>query len=411
MQDTKLYEQILGLQSPWFVKRVDLKTESREVEVEVGVAPTVWACPECAARMHVHGSETRRWRHLDTCQFKTIVVADVPRVKCERHGTQSVSVPWAEKHSRFTMLFERFAIDVMQSCSVSAARELLGISWDEADGIKQRAVRRGLGRRIAKPIHRLCVDEKNFGRGQDYVTLVVGLDSGKAVVEHIADGRSQESLDGYWQSLSPAQRDAVQAVGMDMWQPFVASTRANVPNADEKIVHDCFHVIQQMNEAVNDVRKEEHRSLQARGIQTLSNSKQLWLYGFENVPARCADWFANLRSSKLRTARAWILKEMLRDFWTCRTREEGEDCFRQWYAWAIRSRLKPVKRVARMIKRRLGNVLTFFTHRLTSAAAEGMNNKIQGLIKKAFGYRSRTRFKTDVFFHCGGLDLYPAFSQ
>ena len=136
MNNSKLYQQIPGLAAPWSVASVTMKKEERTIEVEVVCADQVWACPTCGQRAHVHDRERRRWRHLDSCQFKTILVADVPRVKRPEHGTVTAQVPWAEKHSRFTALFERLAIDVLHECSIVAAADLLGISWDEADGIK-----------------------------------------------------------------------------------------------------------------------------------------------------------------------------------------------------------------------------------------------------------------------------------
>ena len=115
-----------------------------------------------------------------------------------------------------------------------------------------------------------------------------------------------------------------------------------------------------------------------------------------------------IKELNLQTSRAWAIKEVFRSFWLCDTRKQAEGYFAKWYGWAIRSRLNPVKKVARMCQRHLGNILTFFEHRLTNGPIEGLNNAIQGLIKKAFGYRNRERFKTDIFFHFGGLDLYPA---
>jgi len=97
MQDFQLYQQILGIPEPWRVKQVTLNREARAVEVEVECTETVGGCPTCQRRMHRHDWERRRWRHLDSCQFQTILAADVPRVACAEHGTQTVAVPWAEK--------------------------------------------------------------------------------------------------------------------------------------------------------------------------------------------------------------------------------------------------------------------------------------------------------------------------
>lgn len=407
MKDFQLYQQILGLVAPWQVEGVSLKTKEQEIEVRVGFTETLWGCPECQVRMQIHDYEERRWRHLDSCQFKTIIVSRVPIVKCPKHGSQTVAVPWAEKYARFTQLFERLAIDVLLECSTSGGCQILRISWDEADGIKQRAVKRGLARKLPKVMPRLCVDEKGMGHGQNYLTIVAQVADVQTTVEYVGAGRQRESLDAFWEGLTTEQLAGVEAVGMDMWEPYLQSTLAHVPGAASKIVHDPFHLVKYMNEAVNDVRKSEHRHLQSMGDETLKNTRQLWLYGMENVPAKHAQRFEAVKDLNLQTSRAWAIKEVFRAFWLCDTLKEAERYFGKWYGWAIRSRLEPVKKVARMCKVHLGNILTFFVHRLTNGPIEGLNNKIQGLIKKAFGYRNKERFKTDIFFHLGGLDLYP----
>jgi len=408
MKDFQLYQQILGLVAPWRVEAVTLKVKELEIEVRVGFAETLWGCPECQARMQIHDYEERRWRHLDSCQFKTFIVARVPIVKCPKHGSQTVAVPWADKYARFTQLFERLAIDVMLECSTSGACQILRISWDEADGIKQRAVKRGLARKSPAVMPRLCVDEKGMGHGQDYVTIVAQVTEEQTTVEYVGDDRKQESLDAFWESLTAEQLTGVEAVAMDMWEPYLQSTLAHVPGAASKIVHDPFHLVKYMNKAVNDVRVIEHRRLQSMGDETLKNTRQLWLFGMENVPAKHAQRFEAVRNLNLQTSRAWAIKEVFRAFWLCDEVKEAERYFGKWYGWAIRSRLEPIKKVARMCKAHAGNILTFFVHRLTNGPIEGLNNKIQGLIKKAFGYRNKERFKTDIFFHLGGLDLYPA---
>ena len=408
MKDFELYQQLLGLSEPWQVKNVTLKREDQEVLVEVVCTERAWACPQCQNRMHVHGYEQRRWRHLDSCRFRTIIQCDVPRLQCEDHGTQIVPVPWAERFSRFSRLFERLAIDVLLVCSISEACDLLRISWDEADGIKQRAVKRGLERKPVRVNPELCVDEKSVARGHQYLTVVARVDGDGTTVDYVGEDRKQESLDAYWRTLSQEQLDGIEAVAMDMWEPYVNSTAQMVPQGAEKIVYDPFHMMQHMNGAVNDVRKAEHRSLRAEGDDSLEGTRWLWLYGMENVPESRGPAFDALKFANLKTSRAWALKEMLRTLWFYRSRAWAEQHFRRWYNWAIRSRLEPVKKVARMLKSRLANILSYCKTRLTNGPLEGLNNKIQGLTKKAYGYRNKQRFITDIYFHCGGLSLYPS---
>ena len=411
MQDIDLYRQLLGLTPPWTVIRVELQVKEQRVEVWAGHADGArWTCPECAASLPLYDhAEERVWRHLDSCQFQTYLHARPPRVQCPTHGVRQVRLPWAEPRARFTTLFERLAIDVLRETDVQGATRLLRISWDEAWEIKRRAVARGRARRRAHVPARLGVDETAVARGQDYVTLVCDLTEG--TVEYLADERKQASLDGYFTGLTAAQRGQIQAVAMDMWEPYVRAVQAHVPHAEQKIVFDVFHIVQHMNGAVDQVRRHEHRLLRAQGDDTLKGSKYVWLYGEENVPDHQRDRFAELTRrrarKRLKTARAWALKESLRDLWRCRSRLAAEQQWRWWYGWVARARLPEVLEVAQMIKRHLPNVLTYFRHRITNAMSEGIASKIQALKKGANGFRNRENFKTAIYFHCGGLDLYP----
>jgi transposase len=411
MNDTKLYEQILGLQAPWSVQSVTLKKAGGIIEIEVGCEETLWGCPECGQRMHKHDTKRRSWRHMDTCQFKTVVVTDVPRVKCPQHGTLLVRVPWAEPLSRFTTWFERLAIDVLQECSTAAACDHLRITWDEADGIKQRAIDRGLRRRQVEPLRQLCIDEKAVGWGHRYVTIVSCADGKTARVVAIEDDRQERSLNRFWRSLTKEQLTGIETVAMDMWKAYRNSTLRFVPGAEDKIVYDNFHVAKHMNKAVDDVRRNEHAFLQADGDETLKGTRQLWLYGFENVPRKWASRFKALREALTKTARAWKVKELLRSLWRCEEEGEATAYFKAWCREAMATRLEPVKKVVRMLKTHWTNIVTYFRHHLCNAAAEGINSRIQHLIQKACGYRNRDRFKRDVLFHLGRLDLYPVIVQ
>jgi transposase len=413
MQDTKLYEQVLGDIRPWRVERVTLNREATAIEVELTCPPEAWGCPTCHERMHIHGYERRQWRHLDTCQYKTILAADVPRVSCEKHGTIQVQVPWAEQYGRFTALFERLAIDLMTECSTSAACKILRVNWGEADRIKQRAVDRGLRRRREEThvLKRLCIDEKAVGWGHRYVTIVSNADGDKARVLAIEDDREERSLNRFWRSLSKDQCAGIETVAMDMWEAYRNSTLRYVPEAAQKIVYDNFHVAKHMNKAVDEVRRSENTFLQAEGDMTLKGTRQLWLYGLENVPRKWAGRFKALRKSVTKTARAWKVKELLRSLWHCEDEDDAVAYFKQWCRDAMATRLEPVKKVVRMLKKHWDNIVTYFRYHLSNAAAEGLNSRIQQLIQKACGYRNRDRFKRDVLFHLGGLDLYPASTQ
>ncbi len=407
MQDTALYQHLLGLKSPWRVGRVELNMKEHCVEVWADHADdAVWACPTCARELPLYDHATpRTWRHLDSCQYQTHLHARIPRVDCSQHGVVQVTVPWAEPRARFTRLFERLALDVLRQCDVTGATKILGISWDEAWGMMARAVRRGQERKMAKTVRTIGVDEKAVAKGHRYLTLVCDLEEG--TVEHIADDRKQESLAGYYRSLSPHQLAGIEAVAMDMWVPYLQATRAWVPEAASKIVFDRFHVMGYLGKAVDTVRKQEHRELLAAGDGTLTGSKYLWLYSQENVPLKRREEFDALRRKALKVGRAWALKEAFRHLWAYVYPASGWKFWKRWYFWATHSRLAPMRQAAQTVHRHIENILTYFQHPVTNAMSEGLNSKIQKIKNMACGFRNIENFKTAIYFHCGGLDLYP----
>lgn len=407
MQDRDLYAQILGIREPWRVERVELKLEEGEVHVhlEHGWA-TEWPCPECGqpCSLYDHQPE-RQWRHLDTCQYRTILHAAPPRSNCSEHGPRAVKLPWSEPGSRFTALFERLAIDWLGAASQKAVGERLGLSWDEVHGIQKRAVERGLARRKAERLTHVGVDEKSFRRGHRYFTLVNDLVTGRVL--HVAEGRTQASLDGFWETLTPEQREGIQAVAMDMWDPYVQSTRQHLKDGDAKIVFDKFHIAKHLSEAVDVVRRRENRQLRTAGDDRLVGTRYDWLRHPARMDPADRQEFRKLRESSLKTARAWALKESMMAFFHYVYERPARKHFRWWHNWAVRSRLGPMIEKARMLKRRFDNIITYLRHRVTNATSESINSKIQWVKYTARGFRNKDNFVTAIYFHCGGLDLSP----
>ncbi len=363
--------------------------------------------PECGApcKLYDHQPE-RQWRHLDTCQFRTILHAEPPRAQCPTHGVRVAKLPWAEPSSRFTALFEALAIAWLKAASQKAVGDQLGLSWDEVHGIMDRAVKRGLARREAEPIPHLGVDEKAFRKGHKYMTVVNDLERGRVL--YVAEDRKQESLDGFWPTLTDEQLNGIEAVSMDMWDPYVNSVSAHVPDAGSKIVFDKFHVAQHLGNAVDEVRRKENKALKAEGDDRLKGTRYDWLRNPVEMKPEDRRAFAALRKSELKTARAWALKETAMNLYNYVYEGPARKHFRWWYGWAMRSRLEPMKEVAAMLKRRFENIITYLRHRITNATSESINAKIQWVKYTARGFRNKQNFITAIYFHCGGLDLAPA---
>ncbi|WP_201344986.1 ISL3 family transposase [Thiohalobacter sp. COW1] len=216
-----------------------------------------WTCPQCGRTSPGYDSRRRQWRHLDTCQYKTVLEAEVPRVQCAEHGVVTVAVPWAEPGSGFTALFEALVIDWLKEASIQAVARQLKLGWGAIDRVMQRAVKRGLKRRTTQSPEYLSVDETAFARRHEYVTVVT--DQERGIVLHVADDRKTESLSAYYAELSGEQKANIRAVAMDMWPAYISATEAHIPQAREKIAFDKFHVA-----------NERGRSRGARGRRALA---------------------------------------------------------------------------------------------------------------------------------------------
>jgi transposase len=236
---------------------------------------------------------------------------------------------------------------------------------------------------------------------------VTVISSGDRVL-HVADDRKRATLDAWYAAQPPEALAGLRTVAMDMWGPFIHSTLAHVPHAERKIAFDKFHVAQHLGDAVDKVRRIEHKALlAAEGGSLLTKSRYLWLQHPDNMTDKSWGRLKELKSANLKTARAWAIKTHAMCLWGYKVRGWARKAWMSWYGWAIRSRLEPVKKVARMIKRHLEGILTAVVTGATNARAEGFNMMIQKIKRDARGFRNKERFKAAIYFHLGGLDLYP----
>lgn len=410
MRDTELYQTLLGLTAPWEVAAVNVTKPSADRalgEVAVAVrwraaAPLV--CPSCGQKGPRYDCRPRRWRHLNTMQWKTFITAEVPRVNCPQCGVKQVRVAWAEDASRFTELFEAFAIQVLKAVrSKVQAQWLTELSWDQVDRIMERAVARGLDRRSLQDLTDLGLDEKSFGKGHDYVSVLHDV-AGRRVLEVVPE-RTRKAADTLWAAIPEAQRQGVAAVAVDMWEPYLEATRAAVPRA--AIVHDKFHCAKELNKAVDLVRRREHRELKREGDATLVKTKYLWLKNPRNWTEHQRERFHSLKLDTLKVGRAWAIKEAFADFWDYHYAASARKFFDRWYFWATHSRLAPIVDAAKTLKRHLPGLLAYTKHRITNAVAEATNATIQLTKANARGYRNFAQYRIAILFHCGKLDLYP----
>jgi transposase len=400
------YSLLLGIGSPWLITSVEIKTSEKSVCIAIK-----WPsghqvkCPECNQSCTIKDHrEERSWRHLDTMQFQTIITSRVPRSDCPTHGIKTIDVPWAGPSSHFTLLFEHFVIDVLKAArSIQEASKLLGLSWDQVQSIQSRAVERGLIKRELENLRHVGIDEKSFLKGHKYVSLLVDIEESRVL--DVVEGRTLEAADKLWLKVPEEARNGIEAVAMDMWDSFITSTQNHVPQAD--IVHDKFHISKYLGEAVDKVRKTEHKTLMQNGDETLKGAKYLYLKNPESMRDEEEEKFKELCKETLQVGRAWSIKELFKDFWTYTYEASAVKFFNRWYWWATHSQLAPIIKVAKMLKRHFDNIITYLQHRITNGKTEGFNSKIQSIKSNARGFRNFANYRISILFYCGRLALYP----
>ena len=403
----EFYANLLGFSEPWEVLEIIRDGNTREVKVFVvyaeGERPP---CPVCGKAMPIHDRKTRSWRHLDSCNHKTIITAEIPRTDCPEHGVLQIPVPWAERNSRFAMELERQVCLWLKTTSISEVGFMFDLSWDEVAGIQERAVNRGLVRRRKRKPKAIGVDEVSFQKRHEYVTVV--LDKDRDAVLDVLDDRKAETLDTWFKTQEMADFKGLVSISMDMWDPFIKAVRDNFEKWEDLIAFDRYHVAQHFNKALDKVRSEENRQLiAANGESVLTGTKFDWLRNSGKTDNRSGDRpeFMRLSRLNLKTARAWSIKETAAALWDFAYISVAKKRWKELLGWISRSKLEPVIKVGKMIRSYFWGIVNAIELKVNNAMLEAKNLGIQMIKRMARGFRNRKRFRMAILFHFGELDM------
>ena len=403
----EFYGQILDVNSPWEVQEIIRKSFVREVRVIIGYTEGEDAfCPQCGKVCSVHDRRTRKWRHLDSCNHKTIIEADIPRIKCEEHGVLQIAVPWAEKNSRFTLELERHVCLWLRTASIKEVAFMFDLSWDSVAGIQERAVRRGMANRKATYHQHIGVDETSYQKRHEYVTVILDKETNSVI--DVLDDRKADTLAKWFQEQKIADFKGLESISMDMWDPFIKAVRENFQDWETLIAFDRFHVARHLNKAVDKVRAKENREMiAASGTSALTGTKFDWLRTssrIDNRSARRKD-FIRLSRLKLKTARAWRIKETAAQLWNFSYIGVAKKRWKELLGWISRCKLTPMIKVGKTIRKYFWGILNAIRLRTSNAMLEAINSGIQRIKRMAYGFRNRKRFKMAILFHFGGLNF------
>jgi transposase len=400
MRDTALLQLALGLTPPWTVSRSDFDPEARRLDIEIDFASgSRFACPTCgAADCPAYDTERMTWRHLNFFQHQAYLNARVPRVRCDKCGVKTASVPWARSDSGFTLLFEALVMTMVSAMPVKAVARIVGVHYTWVWRVVHHYLDLARARADASGVTRLAIDETAARRGHDYVTLFVDIDQARVVFA--TEGKDADTIAAFADDLAAhgGSADAISEVCIDMSPAFIKGIAENLPNAD--ITFDKFHAVKIINDAVEQVRRAEQKTQ-----SLLRGTRYIWLRNPQTLSDRQRVTLGSLPTRHLKTARAYQIRLAFQDLYSQPSVQAGASYLKKWYFWATHSRIEPVIDAARTVKRRWDGILRWFDSKIANGLIEGINSLVQAAKAKARGYRSTRNLKAIIYLLAGKLDL------
>ena len=371
------------------------------VERVPGRAVTCSGCGRGASRVHSRRPE-RQWRDLRVREQDLVLVYAPVRVRCRRCGVRVEAVPWADRWQRITKALALALARLARMLSWKETAAHYGVDWKTVFAAVKSAVERGLKLRRWKPLHILGIDEVSRSKGQRYLTLVYDLERSRLV--WAGENRDAETMRRFFAWLGPRKARSIVIVCCDMWAVYVAAVRERLPKTC--LVFDRFHVVQHLNRAVDDVRRETWRKLQGDEKAAFKQTRWLWLKNPWNLRSEEKKRLSALCGrTNQPIVRGYYLKEAFQRFWDYQVEGWARPYLKQWLWWASHSRLAPFVRFARMIREHLDGILLWTKLRISNSALEGMNNKVKVVSRRAYGFRKVDTYITAIWHGCGDLPL------
>jgi len=399
----ELFTQALGLTPPWSVESFNFSMAEGRIDFVVACDAKRLTCPACGAGdQPIHDRIEREWRHLNFFQFKAFIRAQVPRVACKECGkTTQVEVPWTRPGAGFTLTMEAFIVALCREMPMAALARMLGVSGDRIARVLDYHVAQARAKEDHAAVTQLAVDERSARRGQRFLSLFH--DPQERRLLFATPGRKADTFAAFSQDFKAHGGDpeAIETVSMDMSRAYQAGARTYCPNAT--LCFDPFHVVALAHKALEEVRRAESKER-----PDLKGSRWGLLKDADDWTVNQITTMHHLQRSNLKTARAWRMKEALRDIFAEATDADmakvGLD---KWICWARRSRLASFKRLGATLRVHLDGILEHFRTGLSNGFVEAMNGLIQAAKARARGYATDHRLIIMCYLICGKLKHLP----
>jgi len=401
MIKTDLFQQLLDLGCDWKIQDILVNKDFKEIDIYVHYTKSTCIFPGTDEEFDLYDfGSSRRVRHLDLFEYKTFINVRFPRVKNSKGDVRTIETDWIDKRVSFTYLFEKKVLETLDmSKNQTKTAAYFDTTFDIVHSIMTRGVERGLRRRDFIGMWALGIDEKSYGNGQKYITVLS--DPVTHRVLDIIEGRTtDDALELISWTVPPAQLDKIELVAMDMWQPFMNAVGEIIPDAD--IVHDKFHTAKYLNKGVDNVRKQE-----VKEQEILKNNKYLFMKNKENWTEKQRDKFEQINQINLITAQAWKMKENFKEIYNLGRKQLCLSFFKKWYTDIVESDIKPMIKVADTILNHLKGVINSAVTYITNSAAENLNGQIQVVKTVGRGFASVEGYRNSILFFFGKLDMAP----
>jgi transposase len=379
-------------------------SEVKELRLWVKPWKTGRRCPACGRRCRIvsQGRDERQWTDVAMLGRRVVLKYRPKEIDCPTHGRAQEMIPWAAPHARVTYRAEWRVCKLSTLTTQKAASEVLRMAKSTVSDVLHRVITRvRTGHRI-RGLVSLGVDEVSYKKGQKYVTLVYDLDRSKVV--WVGEGKGRETIDRFFtEVLTKEHREAIRWACSDMANSYTEAIKEHCPNA--KLVIDRFHVVKKLNEAVDEVRKEEWRNLEGEQKKVIKGLR--WVLGFSSLSRSKGDTrtLNALARTNRRIYRAWELKDEFEHFWSFTYIGSARAFVKRWMTRALRSRLPSMGKFVGTLRRYLPNILTYLERSLTNAAAEGINRLVKMAKNRASGYRGVEAFADMIYLLVGDLDI------
>jgi len=402
MRDTDLFQLALGLSSPWQVSSSEFNLEQKRLDIKIDFPRgSTFSCPECdQAELKAYDTLEKTWRHLNFFQLEAYLTARVPRVDCPQCGVRLINdIPWARRDSGFTLLFEAMIMTLVKSMPVKTVALFVGEYDTRIWRIVHHYVDQGREGADHSSVKHVGVDETSSKRGHNYVSLFVDLE--KAQILFATEGKDASTVKRFQQDLvsHKGDPDSISEFCSDMSPAFIKGVTDCFPKAH--LTFDKFHIMKIINEAVDEVRRQEQKER-----PELAKTRYIWLKNKNNLKKAQIETIEKLQVKKLnlKTSRAYHIRLNFQDFFA-QPIETAELFLNKWYFWATHSQLQPIKKAAYTIKRHWDGVLRWFHSRINNGMLEGFNSQVQSAKARVRGYRTNLNLIAMIYLIGGKLNF------